>query len=110
MELVGYILQGHTCRRSGDCCIILWGSFEATHEDIVRWRTQGRGDILRHLFIDSTDPHNQRGVFLTKSCPFLKNDEPGGFYLCAIHETKPFYCRTYPEDGVCEHMGGEDAT
>jgi Fe-S-cluster containining protein len=23
--------------------------------------------------------------------------------LCKIHETKPFYCRAYPDDGMCEH-------
>jgi len=26
-----------------------------------------------------------------------------GLYLCRIHETKPFYCRAYPDDGICEH-------
>ena len=97
------MLQTHICRRSGDCCIIHWGSFEATHEDIARWRRQRREDILRHISIDSTDPKNLNGVFVTKSCPFLKKDQSGGFYTCTIHETKPFYCRIYPDDGVCEN-------
>ena len=101
-------MQKHMCRRSGDCCIILWGSFEATHEDIVRWRTQGRHDILKHVSIDSTDPHNQHGIFVAKSCPFLRKEQLG-VYSCAIHDTKPFYCRNYPDDGVCEHEEGADA-
>ncbi|MGA2972003.1 MAG: YkgJ family cysteine cluster protein [Candidatus Bathyarchaeia archaeon] len=95
-------MRGHRCKRSGDCCVIHWGSFEATHEDIVRWKRQGRVDILKHIAIDSTDPHNRHGVFVTKSCPFLKREETG-LYSCAIHETKPFYCRIYPDDGMCEH-------
>ncbi len=97
------MLQGHVCRRSGDCCVILWGSFDATHEDIMRWRMQGRKDILKYLSIDSSNPQEQRGVFVTESCPFLERDERGGLYSCAIHETKPFYCKIYPDDGVCEH-------
>ena len=90
------------CRRSGDCCIIHWGSFEAVHEDIVRWKSQGRGDILKHISIDSSDPDNQHGTFVAKSCPFLGKDEQG-LYVCEIHETKPFYCRAYPDNGMCEH-------
>ncbi|MGA2972901.1 MAG: YkgJ family cysteine cluster protein [Candidatus Bathyarchaeia archaeon] len=95
-------MRGHRCKRSGDCCVIHLGSFEATDEDIVRWKRQGRVDILKHIAIDSTDPHNRHGVFVTKSCPFLKREETG-LYSCAIHETKPFYCRIYPDDGMCEH-------
>jgi Fe-S-cluster containining protein len=93
----------HTCRRSGICCIIHWGSFEAVHEDIIRWRSQGRQDILRYLSIDSNDPQSIHGFFTTKSCPFLKRDEQGPLYSCTIQDTKPFYCRLYPDDGVCEY-------
>ncbi len=100
-------LQDHVCRRSGDCCIIHWGSFEATHDDIMRWRSQRRDDILRHISIDSTDASNQRGIFVPKSCPFLGRDKQG-LYMCKIHETKPFYCRAYPDDGICEHHDGAD--
>jgi len=71
---------------------------------------QGREDILRHLFIDSTDPDNERGVFITKSCPFLQKDEHGPLYSCRIHDTKPLCCSTYPDDGVCEHGSDGEAT
>ena len=101
-------MREHVCKRSGDCCIILWGSFEATHEDIVRWKSEGRQDILKHIRIDSSDPRSLRGVFVTESCPFLKKEHETGLYSCAIHETKPFYCRLYPDDGVCEHLGKEE--
>jgi len=73
----------------------------------MRWRSQGRDDILRHISIDSTDTSNQRGIFIPKSCPFLGRDKQG-LYLCKIHETKPFYCRAYPDDGICEHRDGAD--
>ena len=93
----------HVCRRSGDCCIIHWGSFEATQEDVIRWRTEGRDDILSYISIDASDPNDMRGLFTTGSCPFLKKDKQGKLYSCAIHETKPFYCKLYPDDGFCEH-------
>lgn len=89
--------------------MIHWGSFEAVHEDIIRWRSQGRDDILRHLSIDSSDPQSQRGYFTDKSCPFLKKDDMGELYSCTIQDTKPFYCRLYPDDGVCEHEDTADA-
>lgn len=101
------LLREHACRRSGVCCIIHWGSFEAIHEDIVRWRSQGREDILKYLSIDSSDRRSLRGLFTTKSCPFLKKEEQSELYSCAIHDTKPFYCKIYPDDGVCER---EEAT
>ena len=88
--------------------MIHWGSFEATHEDVVRWRSQGREDILRHLSIDSSDPHALRGFFTTNSCPFLKKNEQDEFYSCIIQDTKPFYCKLYPDDGVCEREESGD--
>ena len=95
-------MQGHRCERSGDCCVIHWRSFEATHEDLARWERQGREDILKYVAIDSTNPHKRHGDFVTESCPFLEKGERG-FYSCAIDETKPFYCMIYPNDGMCEH-------
>ena len=71
----------------------------------MRWKCQKRDDILRHISIDSTDITNQRGIFISKSCPFLERDDQG-YYLCKIHDTKPFYCRAYPDDGICEHHEG----
>ena len=67
----------------------------------MRWKRQGEG-ILKHIAINSIDPHNQYGVFVTKSCPFLKREDTG-LYSCTIHETKPFYCKIYPAEGICEH-------
>jgi Fe-S-cluster containining protein len=44
-----------------------------------------------------------RGFFTTKSCPFLSKDNGSALYTCSIHDTKPFYCKIYPDDGICEH-------
>jgi len=70
------------------------GSFEATHEDIIRWKTEGREDILSCLSIDASDPHDLRGLFTTRSCPFLNKDKLGKLYSCAIHDTSPSTANT----------------
>jgi Fe-S-cluster containining protein len=92
----------HICKRCGECCIIHWGSFEPTYEDVTRWRNGERTDILKHLATNSDDLTGQSFVFVSKSCPFLRKDEGQSIYYCAINDTKPFYCRDYPDDGVCE--------
>lgn len=92
------------CHRCGMCCIILWGSFEATQNDLKRWRREGRDDILKHVTM-RTDGASEWGEFTTKACPFLRKLD--GKYLCSIHETKPEHCRNYPVDGICLRMEEE---
>jgi len=95
------------CQQCGECCIILWGSFEATRGDIIRWRTEGRGDILGHIEIVN-DQRTVSGIFTSKSCPFLFKDTAQNKYVCMIHDTKPEHCRNYPNDDVCLNPRYED--
>ena len=71
---------------------------------MIRWRRERRTDILKHLAITSDNPNDQSGPFISDSCPFLKKGERQNIYYCAINDTKPFYCKNYPDDGICEHM------
>jgi len=75
---------------------------------MIRWRREGRTDILKHLAITSADPNDQLGTFVSKNCPFLRRNERLNIYYCAINDTKPFYCKNYPEDGICEYATGLD--
>ena len=59
-------------------------------------------DILKHLATNSTDPNDRSSLFISSSCPFLRKDERENIYYCTINDTKPFYCKSYPDDGVCE--------
>lgn len=80
-----------------------WRSFEPTYQDVIRWKSTGRFDILKHIAIDSDDQTGKSYVFVPNSCPFLRNDKEQSTYYCAINDTKPFYCRNYPDDDVCEY-------
>jgi len=93
----------HSCKQCGNCCVIHWKSFEATHDDVIRWRREGREDILKHLAITSDNPNGQSGTFTSNSCPFLRRNEEQNIYCCDINDTKPFNCKNYPDDGVCEY-------
>lgn len=96
------------CQQCGECCIVLWGSFEATHDDISRWRAEGRGDILGHIEIVN-DHGNVSGIFTSKSCPFLRKNTAENRYVCMINDTKPEHCRNYPNDDVCLNIRNDDS-
>jgi Fe-S-cluster containining protein len=70
---------------------------------VIRWRKEGREDILKHLAITSNNPNDQSGAFTSDSCPFLRRNEEQNVYCCDINDTKPFNCKNYPDDGVCEY-------
>jgi len=95
------------CQQCGECCVVLWGSFEATCDDIIRWRTEKRDDILRHIEIVN-DQGSASGIFTSKSCPFLRKNTAENRYVCMIHDTKPEHCRNYPNDDACLNPRNED--
>jgi len=76
----------------------------ATHDDVIRWRREGRTDILKHVAIASEDRNDQSGTFTSNSCPLLRRNEQQKIHYCTINQTKPFNCRNYPDDGVCEFV------
>jgi Fe-S-cluster containining protein len=89
------------CRQCGRCCMGYGGMLTATHDDVKRWREEGRSDILRtakmvwkggnleyaELWFD---PTTGKELF---NCPWLKRE--GDKASCSIHETRPQVCRSY---------------
>ena len=70
-------------------------ALRASEEDLVRWRAEGRYDLLLRvgkggdLWLDpSTGEH-------LEDCPFLRRTGPDDA-RCRIHATKPELCRDYP--------------
>jgi len=105
-------VKGIECKRCGKCCIEEGGEIYATLDDALRWRKQGRRDILRYLAgwnyhanfdvekwgvadLDLWfDPITGDELF---QCPFLKKMKNQNKYRCTIHETKPEICREFPK-------------
>jgi Fe-S-cluster containining protein len=87
---------GRTCY--GKCCSnpshLL--ALHATADDIRRWHSQRRVDILRFAAVlpapGSADLwiNGETGVESSK-CPFVRESE--GRNLCAIHDRRPSVCR-----------------
>ncbi len=94
------------CQQCGLCCTKYSGGLTAKAQDIVRWRREGREDILKHVFIFESGGEIMGGdIWLNPrtgrkmgACPFLK--KRGGKSVCLIHDTKPGVCRKYPFNGV----------
>lgn len=88
------------CTRCGKCCLKkdYMLSLSATAKDVVRWRKEGRDDILRyvdHVNMGFYDLWFDNGKELDR-CPFLRKDRGAASYRCTIHNTRPEVCRSYP--------------
>ena len=94
--------QGHMsknqCKRCGRCCREAQGFLQATPEDIRRWRSQHRQDILSYADIYPLDfadlwfdPRSGREL---SRCPFLKKVGRKK-YECTIYDTRPEQCRDW---------------
>ena len=82
------------CTRCGHCCRDVDTADLVSQDDLMRWTSEGRKDILDRR--DSSgrlwyDPHTK-----PLGCPFLVQ-KADGLMLCAIHETKPLKCQRFPE-------------
>lgn len=85
------------CKRCGNCCKTYLFAY-VTDEDLKRWKSEKREDILHIL-------ENQAPVWAGDrlissrtgqalySCPFFIWD--GKLATCTIHETRPAVCRKY---------------
>ena len=94
----------HDCKHCGKCCVIHWGTFGATNDDVSIWINEGRVDILNYVTANLDNSNDEPYLFVTRICPFLEKDGQNLHY-CMINDTKPYYCRNYPDDGFCEHVG-----
>jgi Fe-S-cluster containining protein len=90
--------QGQHCVQCGRCCQVYGHHLDLTPEDVARWTTEGRKDILR--YVDKGMPEegwmNPRTgePFVSGRCPFLKKNKTG--LSCRINATKPEVCRNFP--------------
>lgn len=94
------------CQQCGQCCTKYSGGLTAKAQDIVRWRREGREDILSRVRVFESgglimggniwlNPKTGRKM---KACPFLGKRK--GKFSCLIQSTKPGMCRKYPFTGV----------
>lgn len=106
----------NSCDRCGSCCVQIREIVDITEEDVQRWITQRRFDILQYC--DGWDKgcvkekpekvlsHLMSGINMemwfdsyTKDeldlCPFLKKDYGKPQFKCMIHDTKPEVCMDY---------------
>ncbi|MGD0820353.1 MAG: YkgJ family cysteine cluster protein [Desulfomonilia bacterium] len=86
-----------TCRRCGTCCLADMIAY-VTKEDMDRWISQGRSDILHIIeneqaFWAGDHLVSARDGRPLTGCPFLTWEKGG--YACSIYETRPGVCRNY---------------
>jgi Fe-S-cluster containining protein len=98
-------MEAFECRQCGRCCRNLDYHNELTAEDVDRWNTLGRKDILKWVGIFKTGEWEKTTYRiwitpgtreLTEICPFLKKVPTENRWICGIHEVKPSICRNYP--------------
>ena len=102
MPQLRYILKVNhpetcACQRCGTCCLADMIAYVTT-EDMDRWISQGRSDILH---IIENEQAFWAGDHLLSACdgrplmgcPFLTWEKGG--YACSIYETRPGVCRDY---------------
>jgi Fe-S-cluster containining protein len=80
------------CQRCGACCR---GHVPVTEDDLLRWASQGRDDILWRVWpeemIIGPLPLDE-----AMTCPFLVFLPDHDIHLCSIHSTKPAVCAAFP--------------
>lgn len=97
------------CLRCGRCCLADFSAY-VTDEDVRRWKSQNRLDILNLL---KQEHGTWEGDHLVSSesgatlhgCPFFFFDQDQ--FGCAIHETRPETCRRYEpgSSALCPQFG-----
>ena len=105
-------LEGFNCIQCGLCCK-LRGAYQnyATDDDYQRWQIEAKSDILQHVAVNDLgfdmrgDERQLFNVWVTPGtedyldgCPFLEKIPGHDKYRCAIHETKPWHCRSFPSE------------
>ena len=97
------------CRRCGRCCLADFTAY-VTDEDISRWVTEKRDDILQilrseHGFWEGDHLISVESGAALHGCPFYAFD--GESFGCAIYETRPKTCRHYEPGSseLCSQFG-----
>jgi Fe-S-cluster containining protein len=98
--------NGFKCKQCGHCCLDL-NAFAtcASEEDVERWASEGRDDILEWVVPVAVgdvvfaydiwlDPKTGDDV---SRCPWLQKLPNKNEYICLIQDTKPELCSTFPK-------------
>jgi Fe-S-cluster containining protein len=94
---------GSPCTNCGKCCTntSYMGSLTTSGEDVIRWRREGRTDILAFAAVmgPPDDPYadlwvDQNGNERLR-CPFVRKVPNQNRYLCRIYESRPQIFRDY---------------
>lgn len=97
-------MEDFQCRQCGRCCRALDYRKEVTAEDVARWRSLGRTDILERVGIFERDGRETAyRIWMipgtterAEICPFLHHVSSENRWVCRIHDVKPAICRQYP--------------
>jgi Fe-S-cluster containining protein len=99
--------QKFNCHGCGHCCLMLIDAYNGcvSDDDLLRWKLQGRDDILAWVETLDLGPGNQLHTAWVnpetgedvERCPWLLDMLNGKGYLCGIEPIKPDHCRAYPE-------------
>lgn len=85
-------LDQHRCIQCGTCCR---GPITVGEADLLRWAAQARHDILFHLLREEMiiEPlvRNER-----QTCRWLVWLPGQGTFACAIYDTRPGVCASFP--------------
>jgi Fe-S-cluster containining protein len=100
------------CTQCGRCCTndSFMGSMQFSGADFVRWKREGRADILDWGVVLGSDKDGPRGDLWispvtgreAERCPFVRKMPGRDKYTCRIYDTRPEVCRSYPE--AVDHM------
>lgn len=99
------------CTQCGRCCTNpgFMGSLSASGADVLRWREEGREDILAWVaqLGEGDDPWGDLWISPRTGeeahrCPFVRKVRGQEKYNCTIYETRPETCRRYPQ--AVDHM------
>ena len=92
------------CRQCGLCCRSLNYHDGLTRNDIERWQSMGRSDLLAWVrTYRRQDRITGYRIWVPPgtdcvagTCPWLNAEAGQGRWTCRIHELKPEICRQYP--------------
>ena len=100
-------MEKFQCTQCGNCCQNLSDAFSTTValEDIERWQSEDRWDILEWVEIyDAAGEAVFGDIWISPNtgddvnrCPWLRKLPRQEKYKCRIHGTKPAHCRNYPK-------------
>jgi Fe-S-cluster containining protein len=106
---------GSPCNQCGKCCTNpnYMGTLFADGADVIRWRKEGRDDILRYAYVPGDEPDASADLWIDSwnggkelyRCPFVRKNPNSPKHRCTIYETRPQVCRDYEPwtpHSICE--------